>query len=61
MAEWISVKETMPKDNIAVLVWEKQGFAYVDECENGKWKIGEQNLAVITHWIPIPEPPKEET
>ena len=59
MAEWISVKERLPLDGEDVLVWEAQGFAFVDSQRNGKWKICDDALGNITHWIPLPDPPKE--
>jgi hypothetical protein len=55
---WISVKDRLPEDIKPVLVWESQGFAYVDNYLNGDWSIGSANGAIITHWMPLPEPPK---
>lgn len=56
---WISVKEKLPGEGIWVLVWEKQGFAYNDKLVSGVWQIGANNGAIITHWMPLPEGPKE--
>ena len=56
---WVSVKDRMPEENVPVLVWELQGFAYVDIYKDGAWRIGTPELAKLTHWMPIPEPPKE--
>ena len=56
---WISVKEKLPEDDAMVLVWEKQGFAYNDKLVNGVWKYGSLCDAIITHWMPLPEGPKE--
>lgn len=58
---WTSVKEKPPEEKVWVLVWEKQGFAYADKLVNGVWQIGGNNGAIITHWQPLPEEPKEET
>ena len=59
---WISVKDRLPEKNVPVLVWEKQGFAYVDMLEaECVWQIASTNYAIVTHWMPLPEPPKEET
>ena len=58
-SEWISVKDKMPEEAVPVLVWEQQGFAYVDIYKGGVWGIGTPNLAKITHWMSIHEPPKE--
>ena len=59
MQGWISVKDRLPEEGTWVLVWEKQGFAYTDELTSGGWKIGADNGAIITHWMPLPEPPEE--
>ena len=58
--DWISVKDRMPEENVPVLVWDSQGFAFIDIHESGKWRIGTPHYAVITHWMPLPEPPKED-
>ena len=58
--QWISVKDRLPDEGKYVLVWESQGFAYCDEMICGIWNIGANNGAIITHWMPLPEPPKEE-
>lgn len=57
--KWVSVKDRMPEENVPVLVWELQGFAYVDVYKDGAWEVGTPNLAKFTHWMPLPEPPKE--
>lgn len=67
MAEWISVKERLPGDRRSVLVYcpyNKCIFtAYYDDFA-GEWvhfggcMPGEVYFPV-THWMPLPEPPKE--
>ena len=60
MPGWISVKERLPEKNVPVLVWEKQGFAYVDRLEaECAWQIASTRHAIVTHWMPLPEPPEE--
>lgn len=56
---WISVKDKTPEDGVEVLVWDDGGFAYIDTWVGHTWKYG-GDLGV-THWMPMPEPPKEET
>lgn len=58
MAEWISVEERLPLEGEDVLVWEARGFAFVDNRRNGKWVICDDVIGAITHWMPLPEPPK---
>ena len=60
ISEWISVNDRLPEEDVPVLVWGSQGFAFVDQRENGKWQIGTPHHANITHWMLLPEPPKEE-
>lgn len=58
---WISVKERMPEDGKNVLAYEGGGFYFLDWCSDGKWVVASASTAVVTHWMPLPEPPKEET
>ena len=58
---WISVKDKLPEEDSHVLVWEKQGFAFVDWYKFGVWQLGTENGAIITHWMPLPDPPEEVT
>lgn len=69
---WISVKERLPQDEKPVLTY--YGFDHGDGdlgmkfmgtlsyfCfdPNPHWQHASHNL-VVTHWMPLPEPPKEE-
>ena len=59
MGEWISVKDRIPdwKDG-RVLVFTKYGFNICERTMNGRWQGKHANW--ITHWMRLPEPPKEE-
>lgn len=58
---WIPVTERLPeKEDEAVIVWEKQGFALIDWRHDNKWAVLDNNFGIATHWMPLPEPPKEE-
>jgi hypothetical protein len=55
---WISCSEKLPEDGVPFLAWEKAGFAYVETASDGKFVVAEKNSATVTHWMPLPEPPK---
>ena len=69
-SDWIAVTERLPKLHEEVLVCNKDyglselGFAMVAVWDGTNWietwnKI--DAIHCITHWMPLPEPPKEET
>ena len=64
--EWISVKDRLPGKNVNCIVHYKHAYCNNDgywaiECcfyDGEKFQIG---LAYkVTHWMPLPEPPKGE-
>lgn len=62
---WISVKDRLPEDYIKVLVavTDVAGtFVAVVWREDNNWNDGEGGWPNedVTHWMPFPEPPKEE-
>lgn len=67
---WIPVEERLPKDRSDVLVvayWHERWGVYMGWCapERAQWSvhigIGDRNDVAVTHWMPLPEPPEEET
>lgn len=57
--EWISVEERLPTwEDGKVLVFTKYGFSVCERTVNGRWQGKHANW--ITHWMPLPEPPKGE-
>ena len=67
--KWISVEECLPETEMhgtsrVVLAWESEHgrcFAMVYENGQGKrWFSGGVEIPNITHWMPLPEPPKED-
>lgn len=60
--KWISVKERLPENG--QLVWtysdDKQS-SYGMMLRHGVWEVIRDGceLVEVTHWMPLPEPPKE--
>lgn len=63
-SEWISVKDRLPEENVVVLICVDKG-----RCKEVKvsgltgfgWMLFDKNKnKEVTHWMPMPEPPKEE-
>ena len=53
---WIPVTERLPQDEETVLTWGNQTTILLDWRHDNKWCC----FGDCTHWIPLPEPPKEE-
>ena len=70
--QWISVKDRLPDNTDKVLIYATWNDYSISEiCSawyggiNGKWYAiapvpDEFDDAVITHWMPLPEPPEED-
>ena len=69
--EWISVKDRLPDDLTSVLVYfygagfesGEQTFAVFSDNKFKVMDISnslEDYTDIITHWMPLPEPPKED-
>lgn len=61
-SEWISIDERLPEEGVRVLVWLKgDGSQYTstdtDRLSLKKWVRWGR---LVTHWMPLPEPPKGE-
>lgn len=57
---WISVEERLPEDNKTVFVVCKDGFTTMMLFRDGDWCWYGNTDDSITHWMPLPQPPKEE-
>ena len=62
--EWVSVDERLPDDNDRVIAFrpnESETSAY-KYCVMWGWsvKVSLKHHIGITHWMPLPEPPKGE-
>lgn len=54
---WISVKDRLPEEKEHVLIWIKDLCIIIDWIVNGKWVVSDE---IVTHWMPLPEPPTED-
>lgn len=61
MSKWISVKDRLPKIGQRVILFDSNGFGSLSgRLLSAGWYL-ERELdlsANITHWQPLPEPPK---
>jgi hypothetical protein len=61
---WISVKERLPEKYHTVLTARKDDdwFDIDTECinANGRWSDDYKVGTCVTHWMPLPQPPKGE-
>ena len=59
--QWISVKDRLPEYGKRVLTFgsrDGQLYVYIDQiCGDGGWLFATWE---ITHWMPLPQPPKGE-
>ena len=62
-SKWISAKERLPEEGEDVLAYLGEGiFEICWTLKDGCWETRDSYLDMdaVTHWMPIPEPPKEE-
>lgn len=61
--EWISVKERLPDEVDTYLVYGRYGIEFALYYGDGEWLTCEDLTNItrfVTHWMPLPEPPKED-
>lgn len=64
MGEWISVEDRMPDERQWVLCQCRARIREVLRLQDGCWYHDPEHsyfLSFVTHWMPLPEPPKEPT
>lgn len=62
--EWISVKDRLPENvKEGLLIALRWGEVDIGWCEDGRWGsqfVDEYEDGEVTHWMPLPFPPKGE-
>ena len=58
--EWVSVKDRLPEENTTVIVATDNGIVFQCLYAYDGWNLWEGNEVNITHWQPMPQPPKGE-
>lgn len=59
--EWISVKDMLPKNDEIVIICTDKNFIYAGELIGDTWFLDNDSwAATVTHWMPLPQPPKGE-
>jgi hypothetical protein len=58
MNKWISVKDKLPKNYHTVLTYDGDGCVILCYVGNGQF-IKRFEDYIPTHWMPLPEPPKD--
>lgn len=57
--KWIPVTERLPEYETEVLTYRKSGIS-VETRWRTYWDYDEFSDSPVTHWMPLPEPPKGE-
>ena len=67
--KWIPVTERLPDSERWVLAWYKnlnmpggraEKAIYMCDDYDPYWRPLERDITEVTHWMPLPQPPKEE-
>ena len=56
---WIPVTELLPEKNITVIAVTDNGIVFQCLYAYDGWDLWEGNEVNITHWMPLPTPPKD--
>ena len=58
--EWISVDDRLPDKNTTVIATTDNGIVFQCLYAYDGWDLWDGNEVNITHWQPMPQPPKGE-
>lgn len=56
--EWVSVEDRLPEENTTVIVATDNGIVFQCLYSYDGWDLWDDNDVNITHWQPMPQPPK---
>lgn len=57
---WIPVSERLPENDTAVIVATDNGVVFQCLYAYDGWDLWDGYTVNITHWMPLPNPPKED-
>ena len=62
--KWIPVSERLPEEHVLVLCrWRRMSeeafYGFARYQGGGTWYVSNEGMPTVTHWMPLPEPPKE--
>lgn len=58
--KWISVEERLPESSACAIAICDDGFMILTSYYGGHWNWNGRHEDSVTHWMPLPEQPKEE-
>ena len=59
--KWISINDAYPDEGVKVLGYNSESGLYCVGSYSKKWdKWRAAGSPKVTHWMPLPEPPKED-
>lgn len=58
VSRWIPVTERLPEEDVNVLVAFDDGFIATTCIIDGEWELW-ADAGEVTHWMPLPDAPKE--
>ncbi len=62
-AAWVPCAERMPEEGVDVMAWDADKFAqpFIAEWNGEYWQEVREYIPLrnVTHWMPLPAPPKD--